>query len=549
MAVLQLPVLGAVIRFIYHVGAAVEGVFAFLFTALFRLIGRFFRFLRAFLKPQNLTASISALGARLERLGVRLGRLFSRAAIAVSRGISKDFSYWAAGLAAAGVLTFVIVSQYYTVALTLSVDGKTVGVVRQESDFTGAVDAVEHEMAGQLGENYAMASIFSSRFCVVPRSALTESETLHNNIYTMIAAEIGDHYGVYVDDVLVGAVDQEEIIQRVLDEVKAPYVTGAEGETVEFVRDVDIRCGLYPASQIMTESELAACFSDAAEPMYYTIQEDDYLSDITEKTGLSAQTLYALNPTLDDTRLVPGQKLLISQPEVYLGVRVTREVTYTESIAYTTDRIKDNTLYVNETKVKTEGKNGEKTITASVVYVDGVKESTKVLSSTVAKEPVTREIYVGTKVKASKPASSSTATYQAISSEPVQVSGGSVSFIRPISGGYISCGFGGYSGHTGIDITYRTGAYGKPVYAAAGGTVIYAQRSGGGYGNLIKIQHSNGYVTYYAHLSAINVSAGQTVSQGQNIGAIGSSGNVSGPHVHFEIRINGRAVNAARYIS
>ena len=92
-----------------------------------------------------------------------------------------------------------------------------------------------------------------------------------------------------------------------------------------------------------------------------------------------------------------------------------------------------------------------------------------------------------------------------------------------------------------------SGAYGKPVYASAAGTVIFAGWSGG-LGRLVKIKHSNGYETWYAHQSAINVSVGDTVYQGQQIGRIGSSGNSSGPHLHFELRV-GRLVNPLDYLS
>lgn len=549
MAIMRVPVIGLLLKFIYKTGEGVEGFFIMLMTALAGCATIGWHLLRkaaAFFYPPRLVERICLLGEHLEQAGLRAGRAVARAAVVLARSITRDFSYWAAGLAVAGLACFIVLAQYYTVALKMTVNGETVGIVSKESAFTNTVDSVERGLTDTLGENYAMASMFSSRFCLVRRDALTSGEDLYNNVYGIIAAEIGDHYGVYVDGQLIGAAEQEETILEILEAVKAPYVTGAEGETVEFVKDVEIRCGLYPASQIMTGEEMAALFSTSANPMYYTIEEDDYLSDIVKKTGVLRATLYSLNPELDETRLIPGRKLLISQPDVYLGVKVTREITYTESIAYTTNRIKDDSLYTNQTKVKTEGQNGEKTITAKVVYVDGIKESSDITSTKITKEPVAKEVYVGTKKQVS---SSSSSGYRFVSSNATSVSAGSANFIRPIDGGYVSCGFGGYAGHTGTDLTYRSGAYGKAVYASAGGTVIYAQNSGGGYGNLIKIQHSNGFVTYYAHLSSIGVKVGQTVSQGAYIGAIGATGRAYGAHLHFEIRINGTAVNAMKYIS
>jgi murein DD-endopeptidase MepM/ murein hydrolase activator NlpD len=99
-------------------------------------------------------------------------------------------------------------------------------------------------------------------------------------------------------------------------------------------------------------------------------------------------------------------------------------------------------------------------------------------------------------------------------------------------------GFRTYSGrwHTGIDIAARLGA---PIYAADAGFVTFTGRSRLGYGNLVIIDHGNGFGTYYAHLSVTYVSMGQSVDKGTLIGAIGSTGNSTGPHLHFEIRHRG----------
>ena len=123
-----------------------------------------------------------------------------------------------------------------------------------------------------------------------------------------------------------------------------------------------------------------------------------------------------------------------------------------------------------------------------------------------------------------------------------------VALANPISG-TITSRFGARSSrrssvHTGLDIAAPKGT---PIAAAAAGTVVYAA-SKGAYGNFIVINHGNGVQTYYAHCSAINVSVGQTVSQGQNIGAVGSTGNSTGPHLHLEVRVNGVAQNPQNYV-
>ena len=112
--------------------------------------------------------------------------------------------------------------------------------------------------------------------------------------------------------------------------------------------------------------------------------------------------------------------------------------------------------------------------------------------------------------------------------------------------GVVVSGFGMRWGrmHEGIDIGC---AYGTPNRAAAAGTVIYSAWLGG-YGNLIVLDHGNGLSTAYAHASSLLVGVGQTVSQGETVSLVGSTGNSSGPHLHFEVRVNGEAVDPLLYL-
>lgn len=124
--------------------------------------------------------------------------------------------------------------------------------------------------------------------------------------------------------------------------------------------------------------------------------------------------------------------------------------------------------------------------------------------------------------------------------------------VLPASLQYISSGFGyredpidgGAAFHSGLDFR---GPVGAPIHAAAKGIVSFAgQRSG--YGNCIEIDHGNGLLTRYAHMSAFRAQVGEQVSAGETIGAIGSSGRSTGPHLHFEVRINDRAVDPRPFL-
>lgn len=120
-----------------------------------------------------------------------------------------------------------------------------------------------------------------------------------------------------------------------------------------------------------------------------------------------------------------------------------------------------------------------------------------------------------------------------------------ISFIKPVSG-VLTSRFGSRWGrtHTGVDIGASTGT---TIKAANGGTVIFSGWKGS-LGKLVVISHGNGIQTYYGHCSSLLVSAGETVSAGQAIAKVGSTGRSTGPHLHFEIRVNGSAINPQSYI-
>ncbi len=197
-------------------------------------------------------------------------------------------------------------------------------------------------------------------------------------------------------------------------------------------------------------------------------------------------------------------------------------------------------------QLKEKNSNNIDSISIQEIYNTELKEFSTVENTVAA-------LYVK-KVEPVKVATKSTSTKKVntsmtMSYQPVALG---VNLIRPISG-TISSRFGsrGSGKHTGLDIA---APYGTPIKAAASGTVTYsdAMRDSRGryrsYGELMIITHSNGVQTYYGHCSKRYVSAGTYVNQGDVIGAVGSTGNSTGNHLHFEIRINGVAYNPQNYL-
>ena len=174
--------------------------------------------------------------------------------------------------------------------------------------------------------------------------------------------------------------------------------------------------------------------------------------------------------------------------------------------------------------------------------------SEEAIASLYKQKPVKQVTVAKAKTKTSSSYSSAASGFS--TSSNISQSGVSlgVSLIKPVTG-TISSRFGARSRirssvHTGLDIATSSGT---PIKVAASGTVTFAGYKGS-YGNLVVVSHANGVQTYYGHCSKLYVSVGQTVSQGETIAAVGSTGNSTGPHLHFEIRVNGVAYNPQNYV-
>ena len=217
-----------------------------------------------------------------------------------------------------------------------------------------------------------------------------------------------------------------------------------------------------------------------------------------------------------------------------IGVDFSRvtTVTYTEIINFDTEYIESKKLYVGETRVSSPGSYGTVRKTVMIKHNSDGSNSRQTLSSEILVPAQSEVILKGIKkYPSTKPTGS---------------------FIWPLDKYTVTSYFGEYrsgydkktGGHLGMDLGVNSG---YPVMAADGGTVILAETVTS-YGNLIKIQHEDGVVTYYAHLSEIDVEAGDRIYKGQIIGKVGMTGSATGPHLHFEVRINGKSVDPLKYL-
>lgn len=433
-------------------------------------------------------------------------------------------------------------------ALEVNYNGEVIGYVRNESVYKQArelaLDRLDISVVTASDDIKKEDVIGDAEYKIKPvkLSRINDASTICDKLIEKSDSNITNACGIYIDNAFVCAVKNETDALSVFDSILAEYETNDPNAVVSFVEDIEYVQGLYPDEENIVRD--AAYLSEKlrskkSEARYYTVQAGDTVSQIASKFGISAQEIFNLNPSLCENIYV-GQQILLSGEVGFVRVQTTKTEVRTIEIPYKTVKVNTDTLYVGDKKVVVKGENGIQEVTELVTYIDGVKVGTKEISRTTVRETIDEKIQVGTKKNAT-------------SSGPVTSFGGR--FIWPAGGGATSVS--SYYGrrsltgwHGGIDIVKPGGrSTGCPIFAAESGVVKLA-RYYNSYGYCVIIDHGNGLNTYYAHMKegSIAVSVGQRVSRGQVLGQIGATGFVTGPHLHFEVRINGKTVDPAPYL-
>lgn len=414
---------------------------------------------------------------------------------------------------------FVIRLQDYISAVNVVINGDVIATVEEPQDFYDIESYVANYVQSLTGEKYKPDYNVSLRATVAYGPSLKdEEEVIRDRLLEEADEQIVQSYGLYVDGNLVMTNHSPDTLNGMLDSLKDAYLEGtgknaADGEqrTVAFIQDVSV----LPTYVSATAQE--------APP------EDEFIQKIVSPIAASTSDKNITNELLsnfDETKIYQalGENPNAKSMGMPISVKVVQNEEYKTYQSYSTERIPDSSLTKGATKVVQKGSKGVTKVVDEVYIIDGKEVSRATISKTVVSEPVKQIVHYGTKVSV--------------------VTG---KFKRPVVGGSITSYYGyrrsGF--HTGIDIARPTGT---KIYAADGGTVTFAGRSGG-YGLLIKIDHGNGYSTYYAHCSALSVKKGQQVNKGDVIGKVGSTGNSTGSHLHFEVRLHGNTKNPLNYVS
>ncbi len=273
---------------------------------------------------------------------------------------------------------------------------------------------------------------------------------------------------------------------------------------------------IFPGAVLPTDE--GAIQAKRTESLVYEVQSGDVIGNIAENFGLNVATILWANGLTERSYIRPGDKLVILPVDGVVH-KVVRGDTVSK-IARLYNAESGDIVEFN--RLQKEG--ADIVIGEELVVPGGEKQVVRAIAaapdrrftplSSVAAPPPSVEAPAGT------------------------------SFLWPTSVRRITQYFGN-RGHTGVDIA---GPVGTPLYASKAGTVVKAGWNAGGYGNYVVIDHGGGVQTLYGHASKLYVSAGDAVEQGQTIALMGSTGRSTGPHIHFEVRVNGSFANPLKYV-
>lgn len=433
-------------------------------------------------------------------------------------------------VACVGLYNVVQTVMGYQFVLNVQVDGVSVGYVESEQVFESASEDVRSRINNARAVMAASGNevpetqwdIDPTYTLAIGGDTMTESEVA-NAILRAASDEIGEGTAVYIDGALRFVTTEGDHLRTYLESVKRPFENNLDPNIkVNFVHDIELVDGVYLLSSIVPYDAVIAGLGEGGGARTYRTEEGETGYTVMEHTQLDWDTLVALNPDLQDPAdVLPSRMQLITgltSPEL-LKVKVVERRTRQEEIPYEEVQSESSEYNFGDTVLVQEGENGLQEITEDYTYIDGVNTEVNVVRVDVIKQPVTRETVKGTRL------ASGMVGYI-----------GSGSFIWPVPKyTYVSRWMSSY--HKGADIC---APYGTPIYASDAGVVQVAAPHYS-YGNYIIIDHGNGFKTLYGHMSSFaeGMAAGVTVKQGDVIGYVGSTGNSTGNHCHFEMYQNG----------
>lgn len=433
----------------------------------------------------------------------------------------------AAKYAAALIATVMLIALtfYFGIrpVVVVSLDKTAIAVVPDKKSFEEILLKLQNSWKNTYKKDIKIKGVLSYKMRLLPSRVISSprqvAEAIETHTDSLVKAD-----AITVNGEAKVIIKDTDTAQKVLNSIKEKFAPKQEG-SVQFSENVKI-ADIFVLPEIIQSEQNAvgALLASVDTVKEYTVKQGDTLWDIAENNNVPIEKLAELNPDIGDS-LKPGQIIRLTVPKNIINVKTIEYTEVKEDTPYETKFESDPNRVKGERKVLTFGVAGKKLYKVQIVKQNGVEVSRTILDEQVIEEPKTEVIAIGTKANAIKAATGA---------------------FRVPAFGSITSRFGYRWGriHEGIDISGRIG---QPIYAADGGKVIFSGVESG-YGNLVKIDHGNGLVTFYGHCSRLLVSVGQKVSKGDKIALVGSTGNSTGPHVHFEVRKNGVPVDPMGYL-
>lgn len=348
-----------------------------------------------------------------------------------------------------------------------------------------------------------------------------EAKKIKKNIYVLDKKVFQDA----VNSTVISFVDEDSYNAYLEENQKEIEDIGVIIENVYIDEEIMIRKDHIPANEkiYLKDGELAQflLFGNHKNEKTYKVKTGDTVSSIAEKNKLNVNELLVANQNLsgENALLYQGQELIVDliDPQITI-VEETHKVAY-QTLKFKTETEKDSSLYVGQSVVARQGKNGKSKLTTKVQTANGQIRNVVTISEEIITPATNKLVKVGEKTS-------------------YVVGGGN--WYWPTKSGYtLTDGYEWRWGklHAAQDIAGL--GCNSPIFSAQAGTVVVSEYQSS-LGNYVKINHNNGYTTLYAHLSKRYVSVGQAVQAGQVIGTMGNTGFSFGCHLHFVATYNGQ---------
>lgn len=487
------------------------------------------------LKALELAAKILARFSKsVEPVRVRSGFFFDNSAVTlknVARSFKKVFPIGLAAVCSVLLISAVYIYSEKSMVVEFSIDGQVAGRVASVSTVDKALERVNSEISSITGETFSFPYEISYSLKNTDKAECLDI----NGVYDLLSTYTDDYseegYGLYIDSRLIAVLDNRDDILNVLETVKGEHMK-LTGEEEDIANKIDIKYQEYSPAQFTTPEALMSMFSiEVPEVVEEAVIADRALLAIP--TSPSTLSLEAATPEFRD--MMEAALTDNGNNAIVLDFEVVYEETVREVLAYETEYVEDSTLFEGQEVVVTSGKDGKADNTYKVKYINGEEIGRELIEQSIIKESRTCVIKIGTRV---------------LPENLSEEERGSKYMINPVPTARVTSHFGwrilrGKSDHhDGLDLAAIKGT---PIYAAASGEVIYAGYNAS-YGNYVKIKHPDGLVTLYAHCTKLLVQVGDTVSQADEIALVGSTGNSTGYHCHFEVYEDGTRKDPEKYI-